>query len=242
MKQVAIVTGGAKGIGRAIVEMLAREGIQVVLNYFHSEDKAKEVKKQLETEGAKIEIFRADVSKIEEAKRLVEFAKFKFGDIDILINNAGISQVKLFTDITKEDWDTMIQTNLSSVFYVTREVVSDMIRRKQGCIINISSIDAITGASMEVHYSAAKAGIDGLTKALARELAPSNIRVNSVAPGAINTDMNASFSKETIRQVESEIPMRRFGEPEEIATCIKWLVQDSYTTGQIISPNGGWVI
>lgn len=238
----AIITGGAKGIGRAIVEELASMGINIVANYNTSEEGAQNLKKELENKGYKIEIYKADVSKKEEVKKLVEYTKNTFGDIDILINNAGICQFKLFTDITEEEWNKIIQANLTSAFYVTQEVVKDMIKNKKGCIINISSVDAITGASCEVHYSVAKAGMDGLTKSLAKELAPSNIRVNSVAPGAIQTDMNKNLSKEEIEEVNKEIPMGRFGKPEEIAKCVKWLVEDTYTTGQIISPNGGWVI
>lgn len=238
----AIVTGGAKGIGKAIVEELVKCGINVVVNYNTSEKEAIELKENLKNNGYNVEICKADVSKREQVKKLVKYATTKFGDIDILINNAGISQFKMFTDITDEDWNEMLQTNLTSAFYTTQEVIKNMIKNKKGCIINISSIDAITGASCEVHYSAAKAGMDGLTKSLAKELAPSNIRVNSVAPGAIQTDMNKKLTNEDIKIIENEIPMGRFGKPEEIAKCVKWLVEDTYTTGQIISPNGGWVI
>lgn len=242
MKDVAIVTGGAKGIGKAILQTIARMGIKVVLNYRTSEKEAQEVKKTLQEEGIAIEIFQADVSKREEAKRLVEFTRKQYGDISILVNNAGISQVKFFDQITDQDWNNMLQNNLNSVFYMTQEVIQDMIKKKNGCIINISSVYGMIGASCEVHYSVSKAAIDGLTKALAKELAPSGIRVNSIAPGAILTDMNAMLSKETITQVEQEIPMGKFGSPEDIARCSKWLIEDNYTTGQIISPNGGWVI
>lgn len=238
----AIITGGAKGIGKAIVEELVKCGINVVVNYNTSEKEAIELKENLKNHGYNVEICKADVSKREQVKELVKYATTKFGDIDILINNAGISQFKMFTDITDEDWNEMLQTNLTSAFYTTQEVIKNMIKNKKGCIINISSIDAITGASCEVHYSVAKAGMDGLTKSLAKELAPSNIRVNSVAPGAIQTDMNKKLTNEDIKIIENEIPMGRFGKPEEIAKCVKWLVEDTYTTGQIISPNGGWVI
>lgn len=148
----------------------------------------------------------------------------------------------LFTDITDKDWNNIIQTNLTSNFYMTQEVVSDMIKNKKGCIINISSIWGITGAACETAYSVTKAGIDALTKSLAKELAPSGIRVNSVAPGAIMTDMNKNLTFEEIEEVNKQIPMGRFGTPEEIAKCVGWLIKDTYTTGQIISPNGGWVI
>lgn len=239
---VAIVTGGAKGIGRAIIESLAEQGIKVILNYNHSEEQAIQVKKELSQKGYRVEICKADVSKSEQAQRLVSFAKKTYGEIDILVNNAGIDKWQLFTDITDQDWDNMIQNNLNSVFYMTREVVKDMINKKSGCIINISSIWGITGASCEVAYSVTKAGIDGLTKSLAKELAPSGIRVNSIAPGFIMTDMNKGFSKEELEQIKEEIPLGKIGKPEDIAKCVKWLVEEEYTTGQIISPNGGWVI
>lgn len=238
----AIVTGGAKGIGKAIVEELAKNGINVVINYNKSEQAAKDLRQELTQDGCNVEIYKADVSKREEAKKLVSFAKEKFGEIDILINNAGIDKWQLFTDITDEDWDEIISCNLNSAFYMTQEVVKDMIHNKKGTIINISSIWGITGASCEVAYSVSKAGMDGLTKALAKELAPSGIRVNSIAPGAIMTDMNKNLTKEEIEEVNTQIPLGRFGTPQEVAKCAKWLVEDSYTTGQIISPNGGWVI
>ncbi len=239
---VAIVTGGAKGIGRQIVVELAKKGIQVVLNYRHSEEQAIKTKQELLEQGYNIEICKADVSKREEVQKLVTYTKENFGSIDILINNAGIDKWQLFTDITDEDWEEMLRNNLTSAFYMTREVVIDMINKKRGCIINISSIWGITGGACEVAYSVSKAGLDGLTKALAKELAPSNIRVNSIAPGAINTDMNRNLTKEEREEVEHEIPLGRFGTPEDIAKCVMWLVEDNYTTGQVISPNGGWTI
>lgn len=238
----AIVTGGAKGIGRAIVEELVKLGVNVLINYNTSEKQAIELKDKLIHEGYNVEIYKADVSKRKEAKSMVQYAKNNFGDIDILINNAGIDQWKLFIDTTDEDWNKIVSTNLNSVFYMTQEVLKYMIPNKQGCIINISSIWGITGASCEVAYSVTKAGIDGLTKALAKEVGPSGIRVNSIAPGAIMTDMNKNFTKEEIEEVNEQIPLGKFGKPEDIAKCVKWLVEDEYTTGQVISPNGGWVI
>ena len=166
----------------------------------------------------------------------------KYGHIDVLINNAGISQYKLFTDITDSDWAEIMNTNLSSNFIVTQEVVKNMIHNKEGLIVNISSIWGITGAAMEVAYSTSKAGIIGLTKSLAKELGPSNIRVNAIAPGIINTSMNSTFSEEEINNIKEEIPLEKIGEPEEITKCIEWLIKDNYTTGQIISINGGWNI
>ena len=237
-----IVTGGSRGIGASIVKELANKDYNIVLNYNNSEEQAKQIQKELLEKNIKIEIFKADVSKRENVKDLVKFALEKFKTIDVLINNAGIDQVKMFMDITDEDWNKMIQTNLNSVFYCTQEVLPTMIHNKEGNIINISSIWGITGASCEVHYSVAKAGIDGMTKALAKELGLSNIRVNSIAPGAILTDMNKGYTNEEIEDMKSQIPLGKLGNPIEIAKCVNWLIEDNYTTGQIISPNGGWVI
>ena len=166
----------------------------------------------------------------------------KYGKIDILINNAGISQEKLFTDVTDEDWNTMINNNLYSVFCVTQEVLPNMLSRKQGCIINISSIWGMVGASCETIYSVAKAGIDGMTKSLAKELGLSNIRVNSIAPGYIDTDMNKNLTEQEVKEIEQEIPLGKIGKTIDIAKCVNWLIEDEYTTGQVISINGGWVI
>lgn len=241
MKTV-IVTGGSRGIGAATVKELARSGYHVVLNYNNSEDAAKQIKQQLELEGIFIEIFKADVSKREEVKELVKFTLEKYKKIDILINNAGIDQIKPFMDITDEDWNRMMQVNFNSVFYCTQEVLENMIHYKEGCIINISSIWGSTGASCEVHYSASKAGIDGMTKALAKELGPSNIRVNAIAPGLVNTEMNKDLTTEELEELKNEIPLGRIAEPEEIVNSVKWLIEDEYISGQIISVNGGWGI
>ena len=200
------------------------------------------MEKELAEQGKAVDIFKADVSKSEEAKKLIQFALNKYGRIDVLINNAGISQSKLFTDITDEEWQNMIANNLSSAFYCSREAAKNMIHNKQGLIINISSIWGLTGASMEVHYSTAKAGMIGLTKALAKELGPSNIRVNAIAPGIIDTDMVKGYSRDEIKEIENEIPLEKIGTASNIAKCVEWLIEDDYTTGEVISINGGWHI
>lgn len=241
MKTV-IVTGGSRGIGAAIVEKLARSGHQVVLNYHNSKEKAEQIQTQLKKEKIKIEIFKADVSKRKEVKELIDFTREKFKTIDVLINNAGIDQTKLFTEITDEDWNRILENNLNSAFYCTQEVLPTMLKKQEGCIINISSIWGITGGSCEVAYSVSKAGMDGMTKALAKELGPSNIRVNSIAPGIIMTDMNAGYTAMELEEIKKEIPLGTIGKPEDIAKCVEWLIEDNYTTGQIISPNGGWII
>lgn len=189
-----------------------------------------------------IDIFKADITKREEVNKMVKYCIDKYGKIDVLINNAGISQIKLFTEITDEDWDNIINTNLKSVFLVSQEVTKNMIQNKSGCIINISSMWGIVGASCETHYSASKAGVNGLTKAMAKELGLSNIRVNAIAPGVIDTDMNKELSSETINMLKEEIPLNKTGKPEDIYKCVEWLIEDNYTTGQIISVNGGMVV
>ena len=169
MKTV-LVTGGSRGIGKCIAENLALEGYNVVLNYNKSEKQAKEIQKKLKEKGINIEIYKADVSKREEVKKLVNFTLKKFNTIDILINNAGIAKLQMFNDITDKDWNEMINTNLNSAFYCTQEVLPNMIHNKNGCVINISSIWGMVGASCEVAYSVSKAGVIGLTKSLAKEL------------------------------------------------------------------------
>lgn len=242
MNKVIIVTGASKGIGKEISKELAKKGNTIIANYNKSEKEIKELQQELEKQNIKIDIYKADVSKREEAANLVKYTIQKYGKIDVLINNAGISQIKEFTQITDEDWNNMINTNLNSVFYMSQEACHNMIHNKKGCIINISSIWGITGASCEVHYSVSKAGVDALTKALAKELGPSNIRVNSIAPGIINTEMNAHLSEEEKQNIEKEIPLEKIGKAIDIERCVEWLIKDEYTTGQVISINGGWNI
>lgn len=242
MSKVVIVTGASRGIGRNIAYNLAINGYNVIANYNNSENDAQKLKEELKVQGIEIDIFKANVSKRNDVQKLINFAIEKYNRIDVLINNAGIAQEKLFTDISDEDFEKMLKTNLYSVFYTTQETVRYMIREKKGCIINISSIYGITGGSCEVHYSMTKAGIDGMTKALAKELGPSNIRVNSVAPGAIDTDMNKDVTEEEWKEIINETPLMKKGKPIDITRCIKWLIEDEFTTGQIISPNGGLVI
>ena len=242
MNNVIIVTGASKGIGKEISKELAKKGNTIIANYNKSEKEIKELQQELEKQNIKIDIYKADVSKREEATNLVKYTIQKYVKIDVLINNAGISQIKEFTQITDEDWNNMINTNLNSVFYMSQEACHNMIHNKKGCIINISSIWGITGASCEVHYSVSKAGVDALTKALAKELGPSNIRVNSIAPGIINTEMNAHLSEEEKQNIEEEIPLEKIGKAIDIERCVEWLIKDEYTTGQVISINGGWNI
>ena len=242
MEKIVIITGASRGIGREIAKRLAKKGLKVIANYNKSQKAAEELRKELEEDGIKIDIIKADVSKREEAKKLAKYALEKYGKIDILINNAGISEYKLFTDETDEDWNKIINTNLYSAFAMSQEVIPNMIHNKNGLIINMSSAWGVVGGSLEVIYSVSKAGMDGLTKALAKELGPSNIRVNSIAPGMIYTKMNEKFSNEELEEIKEEIPLGTIGEPSDISKCIEWLIKDKYTTGQVISINGGWII
>lgn len=242
MNKVAIVTGASRGIGKEIAKMLANEGIQVIANYNKSEEKALKLKKDLEEQGKIIDIFKADVSKQEECESLVKYTLEKYNKIDILINNAGIDQYKLITEVTKQDWEDMLNTNLYSAFCMCQQVLPNMIHNKSGRIINISSIWGIVGASQEIVYSITKAGLDALTKSLAKEVGPSNIKVNSIAPGLIDTDMNKDLTEDEVKYVIDQTPLERIGKPQDIAKCIKWLIEDDFTTGQIISINGGWII
>ena len=242
MNKVVIVTGASRGIGRGIAEYLARNGFLVIANYNKSEKEAEELKQILANDNIFIDIYKADVSKREEVKKLVQYTFEKYGKIDVVINNAGIDQIKMFLDITDDDWDLMIKTNLNSVFYMCQEALPYMINRKEGSIINISSIWGLKGASCESAYSVTKAGIDALTKSLAKEVGPSNIRVNSIAPGIIDTDMNKFLSEDEKKEIIEEIPLQRIGKVEDVAKCAKWLVEEEYITGQIIQLDGGWFI
>lgn len=242
MSKVVLVTGGSQGIGANIVKTLALKKYNVILNYNKSEESAKKIQAELTKDNINIDIYKADVSNHVEVTKLINFCIEKYHKIDILINNAGISQTKLFTDISDLEWNHMLQTNLTSAFYTIKDCLPCMIHNKSGCIINISSVLGLVGGSCEVHYSVSKAGLDAMTKSLAKELGPSNIRVNSIAPGLIDTNMNKHLSNEDFKNITEEIPLERIGNPESITKCIEWLIEDDYTTGQVISVNGGWVI
>lgn len=246
MKKTVLITGGSKGIGKGIVEAFAKEGYNVVFSYKNSTNAALELLERLKLSNISVEMYRADVSVRTEVEELVDYAISKFGRIDVLVNNAGISSVELFTNISLDKWNEVVAINLTGVFNVTQAVLKkNMLNNKKGRIINISSVWGITGGSCEVAYSAAKAGVIGLTKALAKELALSNITVNTVAPGAVLTDMLLdNYSVKDLEETKIEIPMGRYGEVEEIASAVIYLADEkaAYITGQIISPNGGMVI
>lgn len=238
--KVVVVTGASRGIGRGIAEYLAREGYIVVADYNKSEKEAMQLKENLKKENINIEIFKANVSNRLEVSKLIEHTIKKYSRIDCIINNAGIDQIKMFSDITDEDWNNIINNNLNSVFYMCQESLKYMISEKNGTIINISSIWGQIGASCESAYAVSKAGIDALTRSLAKELGPSNIRVNSIAPGFIDTDMNSNFTEKEKNEIIEEIPLQRIGKALDIAKCVEWLINDQYVTGQVIGINGGW--
>lgn len=241
-RKVVLVTGGSRGIGAAIVKYLALNGYEVILNYNKSEQNAREIRQFLQEQNVMIDLEQADVSDQKQVQEMVNNIIKKHHKIDVLINNAGSSLAKTFLNTSKEEWEDIINVNLNSVYYCTEAVLPNMLERKDGCVINISSIWGVTGASCEVAYSTTKAAINGFTKALAKEMGLSNIRVNCIAPGIIDTDMNNNLSKEELKEIVEEIPLNRIGNPEDIARCVEWLITDKYTTGQIININGGWLI
>ncbi len=242
--KTVLITGGATGIGRSTAELFAALGCRVVVACNKSFREGLELARALSQMGLAAVALRADVSCRAEVDQLFAQTEKLYGGVDILINNAGIAQQKLFTDLTQEDWERMLGVNLTGVFNCTQAALPYMIRQKAGSIVNVSSIWGICGASCEAHYSAAKAGVIGLTKALAKELGPSGIRVNCVAPGVVDTRMNGQLEEETLAQLREETPLGRIAAPEEVARSIVFLAMEnsSFTTGQVLSPNGGMVI
>lgn len=242
--QTVLITGASKGVGRETAGLFARNGYNVLINYNRSKELADELYNSLNKEGFFVDTFKADVSIRSEVDKMVEYCVDRFGGIDVLVNNAGISKISVFGDITETEWDEVISVNLKGVFNCCQSVLPHMLKRKKGRIINVSSIWGMTGASCEVHYSAAKAGVIGLTKALAKELGPSSIQVNCVAPGIIETEMNSFIDDEVIKNLKENTPLMRVGTALEVAHSILFLASDkaAFFTGQVLSPNGGLVI
>lgn len=242
MKQTILITGASRGIGKAIAIRFAKEGYSLIINCMKSTNALLELKKDLE-ENYHIPVL-ASVGNIGDytyVTQLFEDIKHTFNGVDIVINNAGISHVGLLSDMTLEEWQNLMDTNLSSVFYTSKLAIPYMLSKQQGKIINISSVWGNTGASCEVAYSASKGGMNSFTKALAKELAPSNIQVNAIACGCIDTEMNQCFSEEERQNLANEIPAGRFGKPEEVAELVYTLANNhNYLTGQIITLDGGW--
>lgn len=239
-----LITGSSRGIGAETAELFAKNGDRVFINYNNSQKSALLLYERLISEGFNAEIIRADVSKSHDVRKMFEEIEKICGGIDILVNNAGIAQTKLFTDITDDDWEKMISCNLSSVFYCCRAALPYMIRKRFGRIINISSMWGQVGGSCEVHYSAAKAGIIGLTKALAAEEGLSGVTVNCIAPGLIKTDMTSSLSEEDFKILADETPIGTTGKPFDIARAVVFLAENdsSFITGQVLGVNGGFVM
>lgn len=238
MKNI-LVTGASRGIGKAVCEEFSKNGCRVFLNYNKSENEAE---KTAEETGAIL--VKADVSNSDEVDKMSEFIHKNYGKIDVLINNAGISQIKMFNEINEKDWDDMFDVNVKGMYLVTKAFINDMIYEKKGKIINISSMWGITGGSCEVHYSASKAAVIGFTKALAKEMGPSNITVNCVAPGVIDTEMNSHLSDEDLKKLKEETPLCKIGTVRDVAKTVFFLASDNadFITGQVIGVDGGIVI
>jgi len=237
----AIVTGGTRGIGKAIVLMLAREGANVAFTYLKSSADALVLVKETESFGVKCFALQIDVRDFDKAKELIEKAKQEFGGLDILINNAGITRDKALMMMTKEDWHEVIDTNLNGMFNLTRNAIITFLKQKSGSIVNVSSVSGIIGLARQTNYASSKAGIIGFTKALAREVAPYNIKVNAVAPGFIETDMISGLKEEFKKEIVKRIPLARFGRVNDVAETVKFLLSDksSFVTGQTIIIDGG---
>lgn len=242
--KTAVVTGGAGGIGAAVCERLCRDGFSVAVNWLRSEEKAASLVKRLTQSGFDAFAVKGDVSVSADADALIQAVFCRNGRIDVLVNNAGIAVRSLFDETSDEQWRRVTDTNLTGAFNCSRAASKHMLRQKSGRIINISSMWGQTGASCEVAYSASKAGVIGLTKALAKELAPSGITVNCVSPGVVDTDMMSSFSQEERRLIAEDIPLGRFASPEDIANAVAFFADErsAYITGQILGVNGGAVI
>ncbi len=233
-----LITGASRGIGAACAREFAENGDRVFINYNSSKSEAEKI--AAETGAIPV---KADVSNSDEVKRMREIIG-SCGKLDVLINNAGISQIKMFTDITESDWDNMFSVNVKGMYLVTRAFVDDMIAAKSGKIINVSSMWGVMGGSCEVHYSAAKAAVIGFTKALAKELGPSNINVNCVAPGVIETDMNAHLNSDDLEALKNETPLMKIGTPDDVAKTVFFLASRNadFITGQVLNVDGGMVI
>ncbi len=232
MKTV-VITGGAGGIGSGICHRFAKEGYKVIVGYHSREERARALAAEIGGEAYFLDV--CDAASVETFAKAVGFA-------NVLIHNAGIAQQKLFTDISEAEWDRMFDVHVKGAYRIFRAFLPDMIREKRGSLITISSMWGQVGASCEVHYSAAKAALIGMTKALAKEVGPSGIRVNCVAPGVIETEMMAGFSPEDKKALAEETPLCRLGTPEDVAEAVFYAAEASFLTGQVIAPNGGFVI
>lgn len=239
-----LITGASRGIGAQCALAFAREGYDIALNYYHSEGRALALVKEIEALGVRAIAVQADVSDSEQVLSMFAAVRDEFGAADVLVNNAGIAHTGLLTELSNDEWRRLLDTNLSGAFYCCREALRDMIRAHSGAIVNIASMWGEVGASCEAAYSASKAGIIGLTKALAKEVGPSGVRVNAVSPGVVMTDMMAEYSQEDIAALKEETPLASLGTPEDIAEAVLFLASEKarFITGQVLSVNGGMVI
>jgi 3-oxoacyl-[acyl-carrier protein] reductase len=242
--RIAVVTGASRGIGRAVAEALARAGAGVVVNYTSRADDAVAVAAGIKASGGRAEVFQADVSRPDQAAALVDFAVSTFGRLDILVNNAGITRDGLLLRMKDEDWDAVIGVNLKGAFNCARAAARIMMKARWGRIINISSVVGLVGNAGQANYAAAKAGLVGFTKAVARELGSRNITVNAVAPGYIRTEMTAGLPEAVKKQLQERIVLGRLGEPEEVANLVVFLASDlaGYITGQVFVIDGGMAL
>ncbi|CUH95610.1 3-oxoacyl-[acyl-carrier-protein] reductase FabG [Propionispora sp. 2/2-37] len=242
--KVAIITGASRGIGRAVALTLAGAGAKIVINYAGNEKAAREVEEQVVAQGGEALVVQADVSRMNDVEKLVEQTTERFGRIDILVNNAGITKDNLLMRMKEEDWDAVINTNLKGIFNCTKVISRVMMKQRSGKIVNMSSVVGLIGNTGQANYAAAKAGVLGFTKSMARELASRGITVNAVAPGFIATDMTAVLSEQVKEGLAGRIPLGRLGSPEDVASAVLYLVSDSanYITGQTLHVDGGMVM
>lgn len=239
--KTVLVTGSSRGIGKAIAYKFAQEGYNVVINGAKNQESLQQTKTEIEQYKVSCLAYLGDMGDYDRAKELFLLIKEQFGHIDVLVNNAGVSYIGLLTDMSPQDWNKVIGTNLTSVYNCCSLAIPNMVKDKSGSIINISSVWGNVGASCEVAYSASKGGMNAFTKALAKELAPSNIQVNAIACGAIDTEMNQFLTNEELLQLTNEIPSGRLGRADEVAELVYNLTNNEYLTGQVIGLDGGWI-